>query len=199
METRSPLGKRVLVLLGKDFSHPHTITSLARELGISRVGMWKALQKLKSQGYVSLDAVGSGKTSTHMITMRWDNILTEKALSLYLTEEALKQRRWRVNFAELEHEVDFAILFGSILHIPEQANDIDLVIGAEKNKFVDIQETIDAVQKTQTKSIHAISFTKAECRQELMKPNKALREAITKGVILFGQDNFVRFMKEMAK
>lgn len=189
--------KVMLLLLFKDFSTTHTITSIAKELKLSRVGTWKILKKLESEKYIKIESVGSGKTSASIIKINWDNLLVEKAIAFYLTEEAVKQRRWRVNFAELESLVDFLILYGSILYFPKQASDIDIISVAKKKNFVKIQKVLDGVQKTQNKKIHAINFTESEFEKELQKPNKAFIDTINEGVILFGQEKFVKFMKKM--
>ena len=60
-----------------------------------------------------------------------------------------------------------------------------------------IQQIIDKIQKTQSKKIHSLNFTEMEFQEELLKPNKAFIEAIKKGAILFGQDNFIQFMKKI--
>lgn len=197
METANKSSKCVLLLLFKDFSTTHTITSLAQQLKLSRVGVWKILKKLETERYIDLKSVGTGKTSTSLIRINFENPLIEKTISLYLTEEAVKQRRWQVNFAELEKSTDFAVLYGSVLHYSKDANDIDVLTVNKKKNFVDIQKIIDKVQKTQTKKIHAISFTETEFKLELKKSNMAFIDALRNGVVLFGQDNFVRFIKEM--
>ena len=187
--------KKVLLLLLKDFSSTHTITSLSRELGFTRVGMWKIIKGLEKQEYIALKAVGKGRTSTGIAALNWENTLLGKTLSLYLAEEAMRQKRWQVNFGELERFVDFAILYGSIIISPGEAHDVDIVIVSKKQNFVKIQLCIDHVQKTQAKKIHSLQFTEGEFKAELGKPNKAFIEAIKKGVILFGQENFVMFLK----
>src|SRR3989344_5887351 len=130
METTN-LNRKIRLILLKDFTPNHTITSLAKELKITRTGMWKILKKLEKQQYIKLKNIGTGKTSTYIIKLNW-NILTEKALALYLTEESLKQSRWVNNFEELKDKVDFLIIYGSILHNQEQANDIDIMGIAKK-------------------------------------------------------------------
>lgn len=199
MVTKDLAPKMVLLHLLKDFSNTHTITILAKELGLSRVGIWKILKKLESNKFVILKAIGKGKTSTSLVSLNWENPIIEKTLSLYLTEEAIKQRRWQINFLELESVVDFVILYGSILHSPQEAGDIDIVGVAHKKNFVKIQAVNDKVQKTQSKKIHTINFTENEFKAELQKRNKVFIDAIRKGVILFGQENFVKFMEEVTK
>lgn len=194
METNS--ANRVLLLLAKDFSAAHTVTSIAKELKLSRVGVWKILKKLESESLVKLTAIGKGKTSVSTVKVNFDNILAEKAASLRLTEEAMKQKRWRVNLAGLEDTVDFLILYGSVVSFPKEANDIDIIgVVSKKNKFTKLQNVIEKAQKTQSKKIHAINFTEAEFTAELKKPNEAFVNAVKTGIVLFGQENFVNFIK----
>lgn len=185
----------ILKILLKDFSIKPTITSLAREIGMSRVGVWKVLKKLMAEKLVVLSSIGTGKTSTYTISLNWDNQLTEKVLALALTEEALKNQRWLSNFIELENKIDFLIIYGSIIHSPKEANDIDILGVAGENKFLKIELSLKNIQKTQIKKIHALNFTHTEFKQELKKSNKAIRDAVKKGVILFGQEKFVKFMR----
>jgi len=199
METEESNIKRIMLILLKDFSRAHTITSLARDLKLTRVGIWKILKKLESNKYINLKSVGSGKTNMYLMNINWDNIIVEKALVLYLTEEAAKQRRWRVNFADLEQEADFLVLYGSILKFPKEANDIDILSVAKKSRFVQIQKKVDRIQKTQSKKIHSINFTENEFKEELKKSNKAFIDSIKRGAVLFGHENFVRFIKKGEK
>ncbi len=187
--------KKILLYILRNPFEAHTVTSLSQVLQLSRVGIWKILKKLESQQHLILKPVGKGKTNTFLITFNRNNLLTEKTLALYLTEEALEQPRWRNNFKELEKKVDFLILFGSTLHSPQQAHDIDLIgIVSKKENFVKIQHIIDKIQKTQSKKIHIINFREQEFRQELQQQNRAFIDAIKKGVILFGPEKFVKFM-----
>ena len=106
--------------------------------------------------------------------------------------------KWRYNFKELENHVDFLMLFGSILHSPKDANDIDVLsLVSNEKSFVKISKIITDIQITQSKKIHAINFTKKELKHELKDKNKAYTEALKKGIVLFGQENFIKFIKEI--
>ena len=188
------LSSKILKMLLKKFSAKHTITSIAKEIGITRVGIWKILKKLEKENLITLTTIGAGKTSAYIIGLNWENPLLEKTLSLILTEEAVKNRRWMDNFKELENKVDFLIIYGSIFYSKE-ANDIDILGIANKNKFVELESAITKIQKTQIKKIHALNFTEAEFKQELEKLNKAFVDAIKKGIILFGQEKFIKFIR----
>ena len=165
---------------------------------MTHVGVWKALKKLETANLVILKATGNKKNSTYTAHLNWNNPLVEKTLSLAFEHEATSQRRWMINFAELENTVDFLIVYGSILVSPQKANDIDILsIVSKEHRSMEIERLIMKIQKTQLKHIHNIIFAPAGLKEELQKPNIAFVNAIEEGVILFGQDKFVAFMKEL--
>ena len=49
------------------------------------------------------------------------------------------------------------------------------------------------------KKIHLIDLTESEFSQELKRPNKAYVDALKKGIILFGQENFIKFIRGLEK
>jgi hypothetical protein len=189
----------ILKILLKDLTKKNTVSSLSEEIKIARPGTWKALKRLESKKLIKLEPIGKGKTSTYEITLNWSNPLLEKTLSFLLTEDSLKQDKWRYNFKDIENNVDFLILFGSILHSPKEANDIDILSLVSKNKnFIKIDKIITNIQATQDKQIHAINLSKQELMRELKNKNKAYLEALKKGVILFGQEKFIKFIEDIS-
>lgn len=187
----------ILRILLKDISKKQNITSLSEEIKIKRPGTWKALKKLELKNLINLTPFGKGKTSVYEITLNWENPLVEKTLAAILTEDTLKQEKWRYNFKELEYQVEFLILFGSILHSPKKANDIDILNVLNKGKFEKIDKILKRIQVTQNKKIHAIDITKKELKEELRDKNKAYLDAFKRGVVLFGQENFIKFIKDI--
>ncbi len=198
METIKNTSQKIVTILLKDISS-HTATSLSKELKMSRWGIWKVIKKLEKDELVILDQIGAGKTSVQKIKLNWDNALIEKILAFSLTQEALKYKRWRYNFADLEKEVDFLILYGSILHSPGEAKDIDIMGVAKEKKLIKIENITLKIQEIQAKKIHSINLTQKEFKQELEKPNKVYLDAIKKGVILFGQEKFIKFIKGLQR
>ncbi len=188
---------KIVKILLKDLRTNHTITSLANEINITRTGAWKILKKLENDKLITLNSVGLGKTNTYTIELDWNSKLTEKALAFYLTEESLKYKKWLFDFEKLEREVEFLIIFGSILKSPKEAKDIDILGVAKVNKIGKIKDIALKIQQTQNKKIHSINFTKKELKQELKEKNKAFLDAIKKGVVLFGHEKFIDFIKEL--
>jgi predicted transcriptional regulator len=200
MEFLNPTTQKIMATLLRQLAAPPTIAMLAETLNITHVGAWKAIKKLQEAQFITIESAGTKKNSTYMAYLNWDNPLVKKMLALMLEHEARQQRRWIVNFAELEKKVDFLILYGSILHLPKEANDIDIIGVVSNNKnFSDINKIILKIQSTQLKKIHVINFTPQEFKAELKKQNKAFIDAIKKGVVLFGQNKFVKFVKELSQ
>ena len=185
-------NKLILKILLKEFFIEHTITSLSKEAKLSRVGTWKILKKLEKENLILLSRLGEGKTSINKVTLNWNNLVLEKTLALILAEEAVKNNRWINAFKDLENKVDFLIIYGSIIYSSKEANDIDVI--EITNKFLEVEKIITKIQKTQMKKIHAINMAQKEFREELQK-NNSFMDAVKKGIILFGQERFIKFME----
>ena len=187
----------ILKVLLKDIANKHTVTTISNERKISRVRSWKLLKELEKEDLIKLSSIGNVKTGVKEITLNWNNPLLDKILALLLTEDALKQKKWRNNFKNLEHQIDFLILFGSILHSPNEANDVDILnFVSNEEDFLKINKTITNIQMSLNKKIHAINITEKEFMHELNEKNRAYMEALKKGIVLFGQENFIKFIKE---
>jgi DNA-binding Lrp family transcriptional regulator len=199
MMTMKRNAQRVLSLLARGLSENQTATGLAERLKMSRWGVWKILNELDSAGLIDLKSVGTGKTSAYLTKLNWKNDLLEKTLFLIFAHEAAEFERWKFAFSKLEKYADFVILYGSILHSPKTALDIDVLIVSDKKNFIKIDEIIREIKSTQFKKIHEINFTMKEFKHELQKPNKAFIDAVRTGAILFGQERFIKLIKDLSK
>jgi len=198
METKTKTSDRILDILLREPFTDHTATSLAKTLGITRQGLWKSLNKLSNEKLISLKSIANTKKSVLNISLELQNPVTSKTLSLLLTKELSNYERWKSTFAEIERNVSFFILFGSVLNNSKEANDIDIIAVVEnKQNFKQIDEIVSKIQKTSAKKIHLIDLTEEEFKKELKNQNKAYLDAVKKGVILFGQDNLIKFITNL--
>ncbi len=191
---------RILRILCTDLSHSHTITSLSLDLGLSRAGIWKIIKKLHADNLVKISKIGDGKTNLLTIWLNWQNPLTEKSLALILSQEAAKYQRWISCFSELQKKSSFVVIYGSILSNSKNANDIDLLcIVSNKKQFVEVEKTVLRIQKTQFKKIHSLSFTSDEFAKEIRNKNPVFINALKYGFVLFGQENFIKFYRNIGE
>lgn len=197
METTMPYQMRIALLLLKDFSTMHTITSIGKRLGMTRSGIWKVLKRLEHEKYIIMKSTGK-ETSLVVPKLNLKNDLLDKYISLALGREAMDSERWIFNFKDVKEHVSFFILYGSVLKSYAKAKDIDVIgIIPDRKSFKKLHESLDKIQKSESKRIHSINFTQSEFMEELLKPNKAFIDAIKEGVVLFGQEEFIKFMKKL--
>ncbi|MEK6889355.1 MAG: hypothetical protein AABW80_04585 [Nanoarchaeota archaeon] len=198
MEILNPTIQKIMTFVLRQITEAPTIATLAETFNMSHVGVWKAVKGLEEINLIKLKSTGKKKNSTFTIHINWNNSLVEKTLVLALTHEVANQQRWVFNFAELEKEVEFLILYGSILHSPKEANDVDIISVVSNSKnFIKINKSILKIQMLQSKKVHAINFISEELKKELRKENRAFLDAFKNGVVLFGQNKFVSFIKEL--
>ncbi|MFH1710738.1 MAG: hypothetical protein ABH840_00330 [Nanoarchaeota archaeon] len=201
METKNKTTDKILSILIKEPLVDHSATSISKTLGITRQGLWKTLNKLSKDKLISLKSIADTKKSAFNIKLNFENPITEKVISLLLTKESLNYERWRFNFSEVKDYSKFIILFGSILHSPKEANDIDLlVIADDKKDFNTINKIMLKLQQSQIKKIHFIDISDNVLKGELKtNKNKAYLDAFKKGIVLFGQDDYVKFIRDLNK
>ena len=164
---------------------------------MTRSGTWKVLKRLEQEKYIIMKPTGK-ETSLVVPKLNFKNDLLDKYLDLALSREAMNYERWIFNFKDVKEHVSFFILHGSILKSYAKSNDIDVIgVISDRKRFKKLHESLDKIQISQAKHIHSINFTQSELREELLKPNKVFIEAVKKGVVLFGQEEFIKFIKKL--
>ncbi|MEK6825464.1 MAG: hypothetical protein AABY00_01625 [Nanoarchaeota archaeon] len=200
MELFNPTTQKILTTILRQIAGAPTIALLSELCKMSHVGVWKAVKRLETENFIILKKIGTKKNSPYIIYLNWSNHLVEKTLVLALEYEAMQHVRWMKSFSELQKEVDFLILYGSILHFSKEANDIDVLgVVSQKGGYTRIDTIVSKIQISQLKKIHVVNFSPKELKVELNRPNKAFLDAFNKGVVLFGQDTFVQFIKELPR
>jgi predicted nucleotidyltransferase len=193
METR----ETVLLKILKDYSILHTVTSIAKETNLSRVGAWKILKKLEKERLIDLKPIGTGKTSAYVLKINWNNPLTEKNLELMLAKEAQNRQRWVEEFKETYSCSYVVILFGSILKKEKDANDIDLFIVLDRAKNEKLNEIITKKNAVLIKKIHSIKQTRDDLINNLRKKDPVMMSIMKEGIVLHGQGLLIDLIKNV--
>jgi hypothetical protein len=181
----------------KDFTGKHTATSLKEGTMLSREGVWNILSRLNAVGYVQLVSVGSGRTSTKIVKLDLRNDTLIQYVVYALTIEAKKFARWKYTFEKASTYADFILLFGSILHSPKKANDIDVLIVAQKKNLGKLSQEIDEARGKLTKRVHNNVFTPDGFAVELGNPRSKYVDAIRKAAVLSGLNAYITAMKKL--
>ena len=96
MVIKNKLSEKIMLELLKNFSSDNGVTSLAKKLHVSRVGIWKALKKLEERELVVIKKIGDGKTSVnpqHIRIFRRKTGLWVEAISRDKDDTAINQRK----------------------------------------------------------------------------------------------------------
>jgi biotin operon repressor len=189
MVIKKGMSREILLHLFKNPSTRHTISSLTEKLERSKVGIWKTVKNLEKEGFVILSPIELLRRKVYTVSLNWDNYLVEKTLGMYLISEALDYEDWTKHFNNLGNVLDFLILC--------KEDDKDKIIGiTQKGKFIRIQKPLN-LQDLKGKEIVTSSVTSLDFMHGLKNNREESINAVKDGVVLFGQEKFIQFMKQV--
>jgi DNA-binding Lrp family transcriptional regulator len=193
MDTTTQTEKRILKILATDISNEHNASSLANELGITRMGAHKAVKELVMKKLVKGKKLGKS-TFYHL---DFNDSYTRKNVELVLIEQSKAYQRWVDEFSEIQKYVKIIILFGSVLKNASSAHDIDLLLVFDKRKNRRINELIAQKNQVLTKRVHPIKQTPNDFLTNLKIEDRVLLSAIRTGIVLYGFENFLEVINNV--
>jgi predicted nucleotidyltransferase len=183
--------QEIIKVLFKEFLTPYNSRSISKIVGISHAGAFKILKKLEKREIVKPKRIGKAV----IYSLNLENPVACKEVEMALIMEAQNFRRWIEEFKQLQGRVNFLILFGSITRNEKQANDIDILIVADKNNFREIKKIVEERDKLSNKKIHFLFQTEGDFRQDVSAKNKVMLEIIKTGIALYGQEEYLKVLK----
>jgi predicted nucleotidyltransferase len=191
MTVTTKMEKEIALKLFKDFTNHYNPASIAKAIGKSRVGTFKALKTLEKENITKGEKLG--KATFYKLNLKDE--YTRKNIELLLIEEARKKQRWLDEFKELFEFTEIAIIFGSITRNESKASDIDilLILKPENNKKVN--RIIETKSKILPKRIHPIKQTKEDLAKNIRKKDKTIINALKEGIVLHGHEKLTTLIK----
>ena len=183
--------KEIALMIFKDLTTSYNANSISKEVGMTRVGAYKALKSLEKTGILESQRLGKAIFYKPKLNDKY----AIKNIELFIMEEAKQKIRWQNEFKDLFPLSEVVILFGSILKSEEKANDIDLLIILKPKNNKQINQIIGLKNQILTKRIHAIKQTREDFIKNIKKQDKVILSAIKEGVILSGVEKFVGIIK----
>lgn len=184
--------QEILKILFKEFKESYNSRSISKKIGMSHVGAFKILKKLEGRKIVLGKRIGKAV----IYTLNLNNPMTFREIEMLLTLEAQKYGRWLEEFSGLKEETDFVILFGSVIRNEKEAKDIDILIVSKRNNILRTKKLIEEKNEIASKKLHALFQTKEDFFKDLKNKNKVMLEIIKTGIVLFGQENLTKYLKE---
>jgi predicted nucleotidyltransferase len=192
MTATSITEKEIVLRIFKDFTVDYNPSNIAKKVGKTRVGTFKALNFLEQDLIVKGKNMGKAR-------FYWLNLDEEYARSnvaTLLMEEAKAYNRWKSEFKELSGDVDIIILFGSIVKNEASAKDIDLLLVYKKENNDKVNRIIKEKNEILTRKIHPVKQTMDDIKANIKKRDKIIISAIKDGIVLHGYGRLVELIKD---
>ena len=170
-------------------------SSIAKHIGISRMGALKIAKRLEKENIISSKELGKAK----FYSLNLNNDYVRQYVKFLLKREAEQVnpyvKAWIDDLKKIK-SAEAAILFGSVLRKDKQANDIDvLFIIKDKKQFLRLKKEIEDLNMIHAKKVHPMFQTSEDFKSNIKKADKPLLNAI-KGKVVFGEDITMELMQK---
>ncbi|MBS3118980.1 nucleotidyltransferase domain-containing protein [Candidatus Woesearchaeota archaeon] len=191
MRSLTKKERETLIILFKDFTSFYNANSISKVLNISHVGAQKIFKRLLQENLVVNKTIG--KSITYKLNFN-ENYVSQLIVFL-LVDEANNFKRWREEFKEIFKKNRIVLLFGSTVKDYTHAKDIDLIIIIKNREVKEINAFIKKKEEILPKKIHAIKLTASDLQESIKKKDNAMVDIIKNAIILYGQDEYVKMLK----
>lgn len=193
MTAATLLEKKIVLRLFKDFTMDYNSSSIAKVLGKTRVGTFKAFNSLEKDSIVK--GRNLGKARFYKINL--EDEYARKNVETLLMEEAKNYIRWKDELSQLFELTDIIILFGSIIRNEEKANDVDLLLVFNKKNNNKVNQSIKEKNQLLIKKLHPVKQTRDDLRKNIIKGDKVIIDAIKNGIVLHGHEKIIWMIKNV--
>ena len=175
----------------------YNINQIARTLNLSIGSTHKILKLLEKRNIVNIKGLGNAL----YYSINFNNNEAIKISELILIEDKnniLKENKIANIYAQDLEKFDakLIILFGSILIKKDQAKDVDvLFVIKNKKQIKDVNNFCLDISKIRTKKVNTLIMLEQDLVNNIKNKNKVVIDLIKNGVILKGEDVFIKGIK----
>jgi len=182
----------------KDFSSSYNANNLSKILNITSMGCLKILKNLEKKKILISKQLGKAR----FYNIDFENSYAKTYLRFILENEAEesipKIKKVVKEVRKLQEYADIGVVFGSVLS-KEYYADVDLLLVLDTQKNVNIDKTIEDIDKITIKKIHAVKQTKEDLVNNLKKDNVIVVSAIKEGVVAFGYEKLIQVIEDVSQ
>jgi predicted nucleotidyltransferase len=184
---------KVLDFLIRNFHRKNTIRMLAKQLNLSPMGAQKILKEFERERILVNEKIGTGI----FYSIDLNNDVAFKLAGFILTQNKLISyaKVYARDLEKLKENVKTCVLFGSVLTKGENARDIDVLVIIDEKNFKEVEKEKKEIEKIATKPLHFMYQTKKDFENNIKKGDKPLLDVIRTGAVLWGQNLFLRGIK----
>ena len=195
MITLTQKERETVLILLKDYTNFYNANSISKVLNISHVGAQKIFKRLLQENLVLSKIIGKSIT----YKLNFNNDYVNNLVSFLLADEANKFKRWKEEFKDLFKKDRIVMLFGSAIKDYSHAHDIDLMIVIENKEVREVNVILTKKEEILPKKLHSIKLTHQDLLENLKKKDKAFVDIIKNSIVLYGQDKYVKVLKNAQK
>ena len=185
--------KEALLILFKDFTAFYNANSISKILSISHVGAQKIFKRLLNENLLIYKKIG--KSIIYKLNLADD--YARKLMAFLLADEANKFKRWKEEFKQLFKKDRIIMIYGSAIKNYAKAKDIDIMMVIDKKDINEINNIIKEKEEILPKKLHAIKLTANDLLKNIKEKKEAVLDIVKNAVILYGQDKYVRVIKNV--
>jgi DNA-binding Lrp family transcriptional regulator len=186
--------KTILRILLASFDTHNSINNLAKQAGINPNGALKILRKFEKEGILKSIKIANIKS----YKIDFQNEKTELILELaFMPELEGRVKYRREDLKELESAAACAIMFGSYTGQKKEPNDMDVLFVLEKEKYKEYKKKIEEIKELLPVKLHEILQTERDLKNNILKKDKIILEAIKSGIVLWGNKTIIKVMKDV--
>ncbi|MEK6841382.1 MAG: winged helix-turn-helix domain-containing protein [Nanoarchaeota archaeon] len=175
----------------------YNINQIARALDLSVGSVHKILKTLEKRNIVNIRELGNAIYYSINLNNN-EAVKLSELVSIEGKNNILRENKTANVYAQdlAKFNAKLIILFGSILTKKNEAKDIDvLFIIKNKEQVNEINNFCLEISKIRTKKVNPLIMLEQDFVNNLKDKNKAIQDLIKNGIILKGEEIFIRTIK----
>ena len=175
----------------------YNINQIARPLDLSVGSVHKILKTLEKRNIVNIRELGNAIYYSINLNNN-EAVKLSELVSIEGKNNILRENKTANVYAQdlAKFNAKLIILFGSILTKKNEAKDIDvLFIIKNKEQVNEINNFCLEISKIRTKKVNPLIMLEQDFVNNLKDKNKAIQDLIKNGIILKGEEIFIRTIK----
>ena len=175
----------------------YNINQIARALDLSVGSVHKILKTLEKRNIVNIKELGNAIYYSINLNNN-EAVKLSELVSIEGKNNILRENKIANVYAQdlVKFDAKLIILFGSILTKKNEAKDIDvLFIIKHKEQVNEINNFCLEISKIRTKKVNPLIMLEQDFVNNLKDKNKAIQDLIKNGVILKGEEIFIRAIR----
>jgi len=189
--------KKVLRLLAASRNEDYSINEIAKRCGITPNGAYKLLAKLEKEGILKKKPIANISS----YKLNFENEKARLMLELSFVPDNLEGRiKLRAeDLQPLKAATKACILFGSYITSKQKPGDIDIMFILDRSRFHEYKKKLSDSQEIMPVRIQDVVQTEEDFQQNLKKGDIIVKEALQKGIVLWGYGVIAGGVKNAAR